>query len=73
VTGHHRHGSKFIEEAEAQAMSWILGAGLERQTQTQERVDQPMLCAFDRLPLGEPLRIGQIGDHLIVAAGAAVD
>jgi hypothetical protein len=74
VASHNGHRCELIgEEAEAESVDGIFGMRCQRQTETEEGINQPVFCALDGLPLSEPSWVSEIGDHLVVAAGAAVD
>ena len=58
-------------ERERQTLRVAVGARLDRQPQLQQRVDQAALAVLEREPGLLGRGVGQVGDDLVEAAGAA--
>jgi hypothetical protein len=69
VPGQHRRRA-IGEKIEGHAFR-VFGAGGEGQSQLQERVEQPVLGGLHHAPMGEIVRLRQVGDHAVVPARSA--
>ena len=61
------------EKAEGEAMGRVFGAGLQRQLEAEQGIEQAFLGALDDAPAGEIERIVEGRDGFVVATGGAVD
>src|SRR5437763_737281 len=71
MTGEHLRAGIFRKKIENDAVRWILGSALHRQTEPQEIVDHAMFGAFDLLPKHELAGLAEIRNGAIEFAGKA--